>query len=255
MNILVCIKQVADMESRFVVPPGGSWFEETDLAFRINEYDEYAIEAAVQVKEKLGDAASLTVLSLGPQRSSEALKKALAMGADQAIHLLDPQGPQKDSLQVARAIHSAVKDKGFELIFTGMQSQDRGSAQVGILLAELLGIDSVSTLVEFSFEGGKIQGERELEGGIRAQVTLATPALVTCQLGLNQPRYPTLPNIMKAKKKPMETLEVSGTGEAVLGVKEIGAPPKRGAAELIEGDLSAQVAQVVAILKDNKLIG
>lgn len=254
MKILVCIKQVADMESRFEVPSGGTWFDETDLAFRINEYDEYAIEAAVQLKDKI-EGSTVTVLSLGPQRAAEALKKALAMGADDAIHLLDAQGPERDSLQVAKAIYGAVKDSGFEVIFTGMQSSDRGSGQVGLLLAEMLGIDSVSTLVGLEYEGGTFKVERELEGGIRAQVEATAPVLLTCQLGLNQPRYPTLPNIMKAKKKPMDTQETAAAGEAALGTKEMGAPPKQGAAQFIEGEVSEQVAQVVEILKNKKLIG
>jgi len=254
MNVLVCLKQVADLESRFIVPAGGSWFEETDLAFRINEYDEFAVEAAVQLKEKLGDV-QVTVLSLGPQRSAEALKKALAMGADQAVHLLDPESPQKDSWQVANYIAEWSQGKGFDLILTGLQSQDRGSGQVSMMLAELLDVNSVSCAVALELVGDRLSVERELEGGVRAQVELSTPALVSCQLGLNQPRYPTLPNIMKAKKKPFETIDVGEAVGARLEVEEIGSPAKAGAAELIEGDLASQVAKVVSILKDKKLVG
>jgi len=254
MKILVCIKQVADMESRFVVSEGASWFEETDLAFRINEYDEFAIEAAVQLKASLGEA-EVTVLSAGPQRASDALKKALAMGADKAVLLLDPEAPKKDSWQVANLIADWAKPQGFDLVLTGMQSQDRGSGQVSLFLGELIGANSVSCAVALEASPGSIKVERELEGGLRAQVELSTPALVSCQLGLNQPRYPTLPNIMKAKKKPFETIEVTAALDPAQEVLWMGAPEKAGAAELIEGDLASQVERVVSILKDKKLVG
>ncbi|OGG94478.1 MAG: electron transfer flavoprotein subunit beta [Candidatus Lambdaproteobacteria bacterium RIFOXYD2_FULL_50_16] len=247
MKILVCIKQVADLESRFQVASGQTWFNETDLAFRLNEYDEFAVEAAVQLKEQTGG--DLTVISVGPARASEALKKALAMGADQAVHVLEDQ--QLESFQTAQVIFEQIKAQGYDLIFTGMQSSDKGSGQVGLLLGEMLKINSVSCVVAFKYDG-RIEVERELEGGLRAKLKLATPALVTCQLGLNQPRYPTLPNIMKAKKKPKS--EVTSPAPASrLQVVALGPPPKAGAAELIEGDLLAQVSKVVAILKEHKL--
>ena len=254
MKILVCIKQVADLESRFVVQAGATWFDEADLAFRINEYDEYAIEEAVKLKESLPES-ELVVLTLGPPRAAEALKKALAMGADRAIHLNDPKGTDKDSFSVAQAIAGAVQGQGFDLIFTGMQSQDRGSGQVGLLLAELLGINGVSCAVGFAKTEGGIRVERELEGGLRAEVALELPALVTCQLGLNQPRYPTLPNIMKAKKKPLETVELGAAEAPKVKVQGLNLPPKTGAAEFIEGDNATKVAKLVAILKEKKLVG
>ncbi|OGH02733.1 MAG: electron transfer flavoprotein subunit beta [Candidatus Lambdaproteobacteria bacterium RIFOXYD1_FULL_56_27] len=254
MKILVCIKQVADLESRFVVPAGATWFDEADLSFRINEYDEYAIEEAVRLKESLPES-ELVVLTLGPPRAAEALKKALAMGADRAIHLNDPKAQDRDSFSVAQAIAGAVKDQGFDLIFTGMQSQDRGSGQVGLLLSELLGINGVSCVVGFAKTEGGIQVERELDGGLRAEVALGLPALVTCQLGLNQPRYPTLPNIMKAKKKPLETIELGPQTAPRVKAQGLSLPPKRGAAEFIEGDNATKVAKLVAILKEKKLVG
>jgi len=254
MKILVCIKQVADLESRFVVPDGATWFAETDLAFRINEYDEFAIEAAVQIKTALGEG-EITVVSLGPARASDGLKKALAMGADQAVHLLDEQGPVKDSWQVAQGIADWAKPEGFDLVLTGMQSQDRGSGQVSIFLSELLELNSVSCAVGLDAEASLLKVERELEGGLRAMVEVSTPALVSCQLGLNTPRYPTLPNIMKAKKKPFETIEVGDLKPNGQDVQWMGAPTSAGAAELIEGDLASQVAKVVSVLKEKNLVG
>ena len=205
MKILVCIKQVPDMESRFKLNSENNWYEGTDLAWRMNEYDEYAVEQAVQLKDQVGDA-DLTVLSIGPDRVKEMMKKALAMGCDRGAHIADDDYFKKDPYEIAAVITEFAKDKGFDMIFTGMQSQDRGSAQVGVLIAEILGLPSITTIVDFAFDGGQITAKRELEGGIKSIIKVTAPALVTCQLGLNTPRYPTLPNIMKAKKKELVTV-------------------------------------------------
>ena len=188
MKILVCVKQVPDMESRFKPNSAGTWYDEADLAWRMNEYDEYAVEQAVKLKEQLGDAPEVTVLSIGPDRVVEAIKKALAMGCDRGVHVQDPAALLKDPWQIAGIIANYAREQGFDLIFTGMQSQDRGSAQVGVTVAELLGIASTTTLVGFAYDDGLITAKRELEGGIKGVVKLRTPALVTCQLGLNIPR-------------------------------------------------------------------
>ncbi len=131
MKILVCIKQVPDMESRFKVNSSGDWFSDADLAFRINEYDEYAVEQAVQLREQLGDSSELTVLSIGPDRVQEAIKKALAMGCDRGVHIQDPDVHKKDPWQVASIIAAYAKGKNFDLIFTGFQSQDRAPPKWG----------------------------------------------------------------------------------------------------------------------------
>ena len=149
MKLLVCIKQVPDLESRFKPDSRGVWYDESDLAWRMNEYDEYAVEQAVQLREQLGDAAELTVLSIGPERVVEAIKKSLAMGCDRAVHIQDCSVADKDPWQIASIIASYARSKNVDLIFTGMQSQDRGSAQVGVTVAELLGFASATTLVGF----------------------------------------------------------------------------------------------------------
>ena len=219
MKILVCIKQVPDMESKFKVNAAGNWYEETDLAWRMNEYDEYAVEQAVQLKQQVGDA-DLTVL--------------------------------KDPYAIASLISEYAKDKDFDLIFTGMQSQDRGSCQVGVLVAEMLGIPSLTTLVEFSYADGTINAKRELEGGIKAKVSCATPALVTCQLGLNTPRYPTLPNIMKAKKKELISIPVAdlNPADSLLEVLQVAPPEKKGGGLILEGDPADLADQLIQILKE-----
>ena len=161
-----------------------------------------------------GDSAKLTVLSIGPDRTVEAIKKALAMGADKAVHVRDPAAAGKDPWQIASIIAAYAKDQAFDLIFTGMQSQDRGSAQVGVAVAEQLGFACTTTVIGFQCETGPSRSSRELEGGVKGVVRLKTPALVTCQLGLNVPRYPTLPNIMKAKRKEIAVITVADLFDA-----------------------------------------
>lgn len=255
MKILVCIKQVPDMESKFKVNEEGNWYAESDLAWRMNEYDEYAVEQAVQLKEQVGEA-DLTVLSIGPERVKETMKKALAMGCDRGVHVADENVAQKDPFEIASIIAAFAKDKEFDLIFTGMQSQDRGSAQVGVMLGELLAVPTVSTIVDFSYIDGRIAVKRELEGGVKAAVRLAVPALVTCQLGLNTPRYPTLPNIMKAKKKELlsidakELLDVEGRIET----SSVYFPEKKGSGLVLEGDSSALADQLIQLLKEKTAV-
>ena len=251
MKILVCIKQVPDMESKFKVNGAGNWYEDTDLAWRMNEYDEYAVEEAVQLKEQVTDS-DVTVLCIGRQKVQETMKKALAMGCDRGVHVEDDNSHLKDPFTIASIIAEFAKDKGFDLIFTGMQSQDRGSAQVGVLVAELLGLPSITTVVDFTYSDGQITAKRELEGGVRALVKAKSPALVTCQLGLNTPRYPTLPNIMKAKKKELLSVPVEELlkVEARQETATLSFPEKKGGGLILEGDASDLADQLIKILKE-----
>ena len=256
MKLLVCIKQVPDLESRFKPNAEGVWYSETDLAWRMNEYDEYAVEQAVQLREKLGEGTELTVLSIGPDRVVEAIKKALAMGCDNAVHVQDPAASGKDSWQIASIIAAYAKERGFDLIFTGMQSQDRGSAQVGVTVAEQLGMACTTTIVGFDYDNGTITAKRELEGGIKGVVRLKTPALVTCQLGLNIPRYPTLPNIMKSKKKEIVASPAADLlrEESLAATTSFHPPAKKGGGLVLEGDVGDLVEKVIAILKDKTAV-
>jgi electron transfer flavoprotein beta subunit len=256
MKILVCIKQVPDMESGFRLNAEGTWYDDRDLAYRMNEYDEYAVEQAVQLKEQLGGQADISVLSVGPARVSEALKKALAMGADRGVHIQDDLAWQRDPWQIASLIAAFAAGKGFDLVLTGMQSQDRGSAQVGPLLAELLGCACVTTVIGFALEGDTATVRRELEGGLKAVVRFKLPGVVTCQLGLNTPRYPTLPNIMKAKKKELLVIPVQDllTTEAVAVTTSFYPPAKKGSGLVLEGDVATLVDQVIGILKEKTAV-
>jgi electron transfer flavoprotein beta subunit len=251
MKILVCIKQVPDMESKFKIDERGTWYAKTDLAWRMNEYDEYAVEQAVQLKEQVKEG-DITVLCIGSDQVKETMKKALAMGCDRGAHILDEDVSTKEPFMIAGVIAEYAKDKGFDVIFTGMQSQDRGSGQVGLLVSEMLGIAGVSTVVEFAYADGMVEAKRELEGGVKACLKVATPVVITCQLGLNTPRYPTLPNIMKAKKKELlttniaELLKVDARQETL----KMYFPEKKGGGQVLEGDAADLADQLIKILKE-----
>ena len=255
MKILICIKQVPDMESRFKLNDQSTWYSDQDLAWRMNEYDEFAVEQAIQLREQVGDA-EVVVLSVGPDRVKETMKKALAMGADRGVHIQDDASYQKDPFQIASMIAAYAGEQKFDVIFTGMQSQDRGSAQVGVLLAGLLDLPAVTTIVGFECDGSAVTVRRELEGGLKSVVKLALPALLTCQLGLNTPRYPTLPNIMKAKKKELVTLPVADLlkVEALTATTATRFPEKKGGGLILEGDVGELAEKLVAILKEKTTV-
>ena len=251
MKILVCIKQVPDMESKFKIDGDSTWYNTADLAWRMNEYDEYAVEQAVQLKEQQAGT-DITVLCIGSDRVKETMKKALAMGCDRGVHISDTANWTKDAIANSSIIAEYAREKNFDYIFTGMQSQDRGSGQTGVLLAEILGLPSVTTIVDFSYTDGEVTVKRELEGGTKAIVKVSGPAVFTCQLGLNSPRYPTLPNIMKAKKK--ELITVSAEQLLKIGPRQetvkMFFPEKKGGGLVLEGDAAALAEQLIKILKD-----
>ncbi|NTU93297.1 MAG: electron transfer flavoprotein subunit beta/FixA family protein [Chlorobiaceae bacterium] len=254
MNILVCIKQVPDMEASFVPNRGGTWFDETALSFRMNDYDEFAIEAAVRIKEQLGGTPEVTALSIGPGRVVEVIRKAMAMGCDRGVHLRDEEAASLDPWQIASMISGYASTGGFDLIFTGMQSVDRGSAQVGVLVAERLAIACVTTAVGFSYMAGRATVERELEGGAKVVVSCALPLLVTCQLGLNTPRYPTLPGILRAKKKEIVELSPGQAGmeKPLTRVSGFSHHVSRPSGVVLEGRLDELAGRVAAVLREKR---
>jgi electron transfer flavoprotein beta subunit len=199
MKIAVCIKQVPARDAQPRVNEAGTWVRDQDGGFEVNEPDQYALEEGLRLKEKHGG--EVVVCSAGPPRVAQALREALARGADRAIHVEDAALAVADAGAVAEALASAMRDEHFDLVLTGLQSDDQGFAQTGVMLAAELGIASATIIMEVSAGPDALRVKRELEGGWFQWLTLPMPALLTIQSGINQLRYATLKGIMAAKKK------------------------------------------------------
>jgi electron transfer flavoprotein beta subunit len=241
---VVCIKQVADTETRVKVAADGKSLDPAGVTWILNPYDEFAVEQALRVKEK--DGGELIAVSLGPAGVQTALRGVLALGADRAIHLRH-DGPAPDALAVSRALAEAIRPLGASLVWLGKQAVDDDAAQVGPMLATLLGLPCVTVAAAFELADGTATVEREIEGG-REVVAVALPAVITTDKGLNEPRYASLKGIMAAKKKPIEERPAAG-GEAALEVVSMSLPPARGAGRIV-GEGPAAVPELVRLLRE-----
>ncbi len=216
MKIAVCIKQVPARDSQPRVDESRTWIREQDATFEMNEPDAYALEEGLRLKERHGG--EVVVCSAGPARVAQVLREALARGADRAIHVEDSRLAAADAFAVAAALAEAMRGEGFDLVLTGLQSDDQGFAQVGVVLAELLGMPHATIIMEVAVEGGALRVKRELEGGWFQWVAMPLPALLTIQSGINQLRYATLKGIMAAKKKEIRKVaarpRVPGSGSS-----------------------------------------
>jgi len=256
VNTIVCLKQVPDTESQIKVASDAKSIVTDDIKWVMNPYDEFGVEEALRIKEKFGG--EVTVVGLGPKRVTESIRTALAMGADKGILISDDAIEGSDSLAVAKALAAAIKDLEYDLVFTGQRGVDDDLGVVGAVLAELLGIPQLSIIVkvEVAEDGKSIKVNRPVEG--QALVIESTlPALITTQKGLNEPRYASLPGIMKAKKKPFEektlsdlSLDASEFGESARKVKiiELTPPPARMEGKIIEGETPQEKAAELARL-------
>jgi electron transfer flavoprotein beta subunit len=254
MNIVVCLKQVPKKDSILRIASGGKWIDDRDLSYEMSEADAYALEEALRQKEKHGG--EVAVISLGPERVRQTIKEALAKGADRAIHISDPiLDGADDPTAIGRAIAAALRSEKCDLVFTGLQSDDHGFAQVGLIVAELLGLPSATIVMEVQPEGSGIRVKRELEGGWFQWVTLPMPALLTIQSGINQLRYATLKGIMAAKKKEIRELKAADLGltssdvAARQTVERVYLPEKSKQTEIIEGKPAEAAAKLVEKLK------
>ncbi|MCM3726300.1 electron transfer flavoprotein subunit beta/FixA family protein [Neobacillus cucumis] len=248
MNILVLVKHTFDTEEKIVIQNGE--ISEEGVEFILNPYDEYAVEEAVKIKEESG--AEVTVLTVGPTRSESVLRTALAMGADKGI--IVELEEEADEYAIAKIIKAALKGQEYDLVLAGNMAVDSGSGQVAIRVAEELGIAQVSTITKLSLDGTKAIVERDIEGDVEiTEVNL--PFLATAQQGLNEPRYPSLPGIMKAKKKPLErfTVEDLELSEDDLdprtSIQDQYLPPKKQAGKVLEGEIGQQVQDLVNLLR------
>ena len=243
MKIAVCISHVPDTATKIKIGNDGKSIDPTDVTYILNPYDEFAIEEALKTKEKVGG--EVVIISLGQESSKETIRKALAMGADSGI-LLKDEG-NRDSFSLANALAAEIKAQGAELVFFGKQAVDYDNSITGQLTAEILGYNSVSVVISFNLEGNKITAEREIEGG-KEVIETSVPAVITCQKGLNEPRYASLKGIMAAKKKVIEE-KVAAIFENKLEIIQMNKPLGKQAGKIIGSDSSA-VPELVRLLKE-----
>ncbi len=259
MKLLVVIRQVPDSTTVIRIRPDGRDIERAGVKLVVNPFDEFAIEQAVQLREKRGDVQSVTALVVGPAAAAEALRIALAVGADDGIHLQDEAFARLDELQIAALIAAVVKDGGYDLILLGKQEIDLDSGQLGPALAECLDIPHVGATVklEVAADGKSLVARRRIEGAEEV-VRASLPALLTCDKGLCEMRYPSLPNLMKAKKKPVRTVRAADVPGFVQLVGQAGGtelhafqpPPARPPGKLIPGDPEQAARELVRLLRE-----
>lgn len=247
MNILVLMKRTFDTEEKVVIKNGA--IAEDGVEYIINPYDEYAIEEAIKVRDDQGG--EVVVLSVGPDDTEKELRTALAMGADRAV-LLNDEAFNGDEHKLAHAIAAYAKQNSFDLILGGNVSVDNGAGQVAVRVAELLDIAHVTTITKLTLEGTKVTVERDVEGDVEV-IETQLPALFTAQQGLNEPRYPSLPGIMKAKKKPLDVLTAADLNwtavDSLTDVVEISLPAEKQAGKILAGEKEEQVKELVHLLR------
>lgn len=256
MKIVVCMKQVPDTEAHIKIKAGTAQIETEGISMVVNPYDEFAVEEALRIKEKLGTG-EVTILSLGPAKAKEAQRTCLAMGADKAVHLADAAFDGLDNYGVANALAKAIKGLEPDLILCGKQAVDDDAAQVGPMLAEILNLPqaTVVTKLELDAANKKATATRQIEGGSEI-IELPLPAVVTAQKGLNEPRYPSLKGIMSAKKKEIAEMNAAGLGltaeELTTRTKTVSLtpPPTRAAGKVLQGEPAEVSAQVVKLLRE-----
>lgn len=250
MKIVVAIKQVPLRDSPLRVASSGVWIDEEGLSFEINEPDAYALEEALQLREKHGG--EVVVLCAGPGRASQTIREALAKGADRAIHIETADLHKLDALGIARLLAEAVRPENPDLILTGLQSDDWGSGQTGVVMAELLGVPHSTIIMQVEVQGARIRVKRELENGWFQYIGMPLPAVLTIQSGSNKLRYATLMGIKKSKTKEVRSVspaDLGGAPTSVAPIAKVYAPPKQKQAQIFEGDAKTAAGQLVEKLK------
>ena len=251
MKMIVAIKQVPEREAQLAIAPDGKWINEADLAYTINEPDAYALEEALQLKEKHGG--EVIALCAGPERVTSTLREALAKGADRAIHIAADDLAQRDTLAQARLLANAIRAEAPDLILTGLQSDDLGYGQTGVILAELLGLPHATIIMQVEKQDGAIRVKRELEDGWFQHVEMPLPALLTIQSGINKLRYATLMGIKKAKNKEIRNVTAAGLGAssaaACIQLSRVYLPGRSKQTQLFDGPPKEAAAKLVEKLK------
>ena len=244
LNIISFVKRVPATTTNVVV--ADNKLDPTGVEFVLNPYDEYAVEEALQLKEKAGDG-NVTVITLGTADSQKELRTTLAMGADAAVLLTNPEAPSADAATTARALAAACEGRDFDLLLFGKQAVDRDQHGVGPGVATRLGIPCITEVVKLEIVDGKVTAEREVEGG-RETIEATLPCAITCTKGLNEPRFASLKGIMQAKKKPMDTVEVD-LGSPAIEVVSMEMPPARPEGRIV-GEGAAAVPELIRALRE-----
>jgi electron transfer flavoprotein beta subunit len=248
VNIIVCIKQVPAKDAPLTI--AGNWIQESDIGFEMNEPDSYALEEALRLKEKHGG--EVVALSMGPERVKQTIKEALAKGANRGIHVADDNFAQLDPLGSAKSIAAAIQKEKVDLVLTGLQSDDHGFGQMGVLLAGLLDLPHATIIMAIAAENGKMRLKRELEAGWFQHIECPLPAVLSIQSGINKVRYATLKGIIDAKKKEIATLTRESLGvslEPTQRVEKIYVPEKTKKTEYLTGTPKEIAGQLVEKLK------
>lgn len=251
MKILVCMKQVAQKDVPLQLNESGTWIRE-DTSYESNEPDAYALEEALQLKEKHGG--EVVVISAGPARALQVLLEALAKGASRAIHLEDAGLVGLDAVSTAKALAAAIRDEQFDLILTGLQSDDCGYAQTGVILAELLGWPHATIVMQVEKQDGGIRVKRELEAGYFQFVDMPMPAVLTVQSGIKKLRYATLMGIKQAKNKPLRKLaaaDLGPLGPNLLQIQRLYIPQKTKKTEVLNGTPAEMAKKLVEMLRND----
>jgi len=262
MKILVAVKQVAALDEDFEIRADGLDVEEDFLLFDLNEWDDYSLEEAMKIKEASSSEVEVVVVSVGPERVDESLRKCLAKGADRAIRVWDDAVEGSDPVVIGKLLTAVIKKEAPDLVFAGVQSSDHAYAATGISIAGQLGWPhaAVVNALEYSPGANKASLKRELEGGVSQAVDIQCPAVLTIQLGINTPRYASLRGIKQAAAKPIDLLGLAdigiaadsvGAGASLSRVRRMYIPPK-GRAEMIEGSAQEQAARLAAIIREFK---
>ena len=251
MYYLVCIKQVPDTTTRFQIAQDGRGVDVSHVKWIISPYDEFAIEEALQLKQKdeqRGEASQVEVLSLGPERVKESLRTALAMGADRALHIKTDKS--LDSLSVAQAVYEVLKEKKVDMILCGKQSIDWGLSAVGPMLAGLLDWPSVSPVIKVVKTGDDFEIHRQ--GDPVEILQIKKPFVLCVTKGINQPRFVSLPGIMKAKKKPLNEVSLPENIQSFISIESVKFPPKRQPVQMIEGTAGEQAKKLLQMLREKE---
>ena len=248
MKIAVLVKQVPGAESPLPLVSSKDWLDESHVAYIMNESDNYALEEALQIREKNNEG-EVVVVSLGPDRTQKVIREALSKGADRAIHIQSDGNYPTDPLLAASHFAETLKEENFDIIFSGLQSDDLGYGQTGLILGELLGMSTASLAMSTEIIDNKIKVKRELDAGYFQWVTMSLPASISVQSGCNTPRYPSLKGIMGAKKKEINVV-TPNVGSQNQSIKKIYAPNSAKETVMIEGSVDQVVEKLVTVFRN-----